>query len=168
MPRERKIQREDAEALARDLRKAFGSVEDRVSVPWFERSLVLERVSGDEFLVRQSDVAVTGRLILASGAKPADYPPDLPYVPDEVVMLGPQTGHTVATWWSTGDLPSLLAELERQCAAAGWARQAEAPPTHEEVTLRVYEKAGMRRHIMLSQGIVSLIEMKGERRVGTG
>jgi len=52
MPEERRILPQDAEVLARNLREAFDSGKDSLSVPWFERSLSLERVSDEEYLVR--------------------------------------------------------------------------------------------------------------------
>jgi len=105
-------------------------------------------------------------VILGTGSRPANYPADLPYVPDEIVMLSSTVRHTMATWWSTGEVSTIFAEIERQCAAAGWTRRDAPPVPHEDVTLRVYEQAGRLRHLTLGQGIVSLIETEPPERSG--
>ena len=120
--------------------------------------MVLERVSNVEFILREPSGGGDNRIVCGGGKRPAGYPSGLPYVPDEVVMFSMSALSQGATWWSPSDQSALFAELERQCLEAGWEKQSEPPMPDPEVTRCTYRRVGAMRHLMLSQGIVSLIE----------
>jgi hypothetical protein len=158
MPQERRIRPEDAHELARLLRQAFLSGDDHVSLHWIETPMVLERVSDVEFLMRLPDQPDGTRIILGSDVRPDAYPAEFPYIPHEIAMVGASPFPSMATWWSTGDLDAILAEIERQCVASGWTRIDDTPAPDVDAIRHEYEKAGMRRYLGLGQGILSLIQ----------
>lgn len=155
---ERRITPEDSAALAQQLRDAFRSLEESVSFDWMGQSMVLERVSDVEFVVRQPSGGDTNRVVLGADARPPGYPGGLPYIPGEVVMFSTSALAQAATWWITSDQSTLFADLEHRCLEAGWERQSEPAMSDAEVTRCTYRKVGAMRHLMLSQGIVSLVE----------
>jgi hypothetical protein len=158
MVEERRVTPKDAAALAQRLKEAFASSEDRVVIHWMDQSIQLERASQVEFLVRHPSAGSAGRVILGADAKPTSYPGNLPYVPHEIVMLNEPIPPMMATWWSTADPSTLYSELDRQCLDTGWERQDDPPAIDAEVTRRMYSKDGSLRYLMMSQGIVTLVE----------
>jgi hypothetical protein len=152
---ERRIEPEDAAAFADQLRGAFESRDSSVSVALAGNPLALDRVSSTQFVVRHPGVPGHSRVFLGGETRPEGYPADLPYLPHEVVILGIDNA---AVWWSRNDLVTLLAEVERQCAASGWSREPETPVPDPSVTRHTFGKGNAVRYVALGQGILRLAE----------
>jgi hypothetical protein len=62
----------------------------------------------------------------AASARPASYPPELPYLPGLTVSLwqSPDGASASCTWFNVADAESALADLLAQCAASGWVQVA--------------------------------------------
>ena len=161
---ERRIELEDAAAFANQLRSAFASQERSVSVVLAGNELTLDRVSQVEFVVRHADERGRSRVFLGDEARPEGYPTNLPYLPHEVVIMSINVADVMAVWWSRNDLFTMLAEIERQCAATGWSQEPDTPSPDPSVIRHTFIKGNASRYVMVGQGILRLAEVARRQR----
>ncbi len=122
----------------------------------------MEKVSAEEFVLRQPTDAAGGRVILGGANRPGAYPEDIPYLADEVVMLSTRQSAMMALWWLQQEPMAALAELDRQSLAAGWAREGNALTPATDVVRQMYRKGELVRHITTGPGLVSLRQAHAE------
>jgi hypothetical protein len=123
------------------------------------RKVVLEadeEVSG-AFRMRESEGGMAMRSVpfQPSSTRPADYPEDMPFLPECAVSLievGDGSSRTM-TWYAPPDPEAALAELRLQLTREGWseAGESEASTTHGTARWSGFEKGGLSRLLSLSR-----------------
>lgn len=158
MTQERPILRADFRAFADEVRSAFASGARQVRVQLAGQTLHLWRASDEEFLLRAGAEQTAARVLLGSTARAADYPPDLPFIPGELVMLSGPERFTAAVWVAPPDRAALVDEVHRQCIAADWTLEGETSVPPLGGKRRSYRKGRTLRYLMESEGTVSLMQ----------
>jgi hypothetical protein len=64
------------------------------------------------------------QIFAATARRPADYPVELPFVPNLQVEVGETAGERTLTWPAVDRPLDLLQQLIGACASAGWSRVA--------------------------------------------
>ena len=158
MKEERRVTREDAQALAQQMQDATKTGQNRVEFKVLDAELVMERVGDGGFEISAPGESSGSRYYLASAFRPQGFPPGVPFIPNEPVMVSaPGPGATMLVWWAPGDALSVFAQLDEQCVADRWSvkESVDAP-----AAVREYENDGVTRRLFVSSGIVTFIEMK--------
>jgi hypothetical protein len=164
MAHERPITSDDVASAADELRSAFASDADREVLHLAGSELRLERTSPVEFTVRAEHSSAVTRVILSVEDRPDSYPAELPFLPDEIVMVSVNDGEVMAVWWSRSDPADLLAEIDRQCLDAGWNRESGPPIPDSTIIRHTFEKGNAVRYTTAGQGLVSVIEKPNRSR----
>jgi hypothetical protein len=156
MQKERPIRPEESAALADQLRQAFASDEQALTVNFADQALHLHRVSRSEFTMEHAGAPTAARVLLGSESILAGYPSDLPYLPGEIVMLSGAEPRISAVWWSRNDPEELLAQIDRQSLASGWTGGDRLPIPSSDATHCTYRKGNLMRYVLAGKGIVSV------------
>lgn len=158
MNQERKFLREDAQAIVDGVRGAFASADPLATVVMGDRPFVLEKVSESELVVREPAESRGSRVILAGSTRPAAYPRDVPYIADEVVMLGGHDPVQMVVWFTARDPLELLATIESECIAEDWQERENEFVSNADIVRRVYRKGSLRRYLITGPGLVTMAQ----------
>lgn len=160
MTSERRITREDAEAMMAQIKSALASGEGEATVQLADSELLVEKTADGGFTIRAPGEFMRARLFMAPQALPDAYPPGLPFIPGESVTLTDVETSASLIWWAPRDAQQLLLELHQQCLGSGWALSDETKLPDLPVTHRSYAKTGFERVVFGSGGMVTLIQKK--------
>jgi hypothetical protein len=161
---ERPITRDDCEALIAQIRRAIESGVDEAAVRFVSRDLLLEKSPDGGFTLRAPDQTVASRVFLEVASRPPGYPGHVPFAPNEVVTVSEESDGVSLTWWVPRDPNGLFAGLSQECLSGGWVLKGQYDTDEMPVHQRSYERDGVRRHLLSSFGMVSLLQRKWQDR----
>jgi hypothetical protein len=161
MKEERPVTRAEMEALKSDIMRAMESGAQRSTVRFADSELVLERASDGGLTVNAPGQPSASRFFPGAAERPAGYPADLPFVPDEPVMVSLiREDASSLNWFAPQDANALFAQLDRQCVEDAW----ELKQRHEmnqTVVQLAYQKGVVLRRLLLSiPGVVTVIQTR--------
>ena len=163
MKEERPVTRAEMEALKLDIMRAMESGAQRSTVQFADSELVLERTSDGGLTVSAPGQPSASRFFRGAPERPAGYPADLPFVPDEPVMVSLiREGASSLNWFAPRDPSAVFEELDRQCVQDAW----ELTQRHEmnqTVVQLAYQKGVVLRRLLLSiPGVVTVIQTRSD------
>lgn len=131
---------------------------DRATVELAGMELMFERAADGKMTLRAPDRQARMRLFPGSAATPEDYPAELPFVPGEPVTIGNDDGASVLVWWAAADPEHVFHDLEARTIEEGWLPGDEIRYADIALTRKAFGKGDTERMIMLSTGIVTLMQ----------
>jgi hypothetical protein len=155
---ERRITRESAEALVAQIRRALAADQEQATVELEGSKLVLEKSDDGGFTIGVPGYPLKARLVVPGREPPAGYPEDLPFIPDEMVMVTDGEEGTSLVWWTPASPAELQEELHRRSVADGWELASDSSVAALGVRHRNYTRDGWERFVFGNQGMVSLIQ----------
>jgi len=161
---ERPLTREDGEALFAQVESVDRSGQAHAIVKFADAELQLERTPSGGWRLRAPTQPTWMNVYLAAPARPAEYSTELPFIPDESVTASEAQGTETLVWWAPKDPEGVFHVLIEATIEAGWALREAAPDAENSLSRRVYEHGGLERYIMLSNGIVTLVQRAAGRR----
>lgn len=160
MGRERRVTREDAEDFMAQIQRATESGADETTVNALGAEIAFSRQSDGGFTFTTPDGSMSSRLHQAAEARPTEYPDDMPFIPNEPVSVL-STGNAVTLlWFAPGEPATLFDELNGQSRSEGWELKEESEFAQVPVRHSEYESDGLSRSILISGGMVSLIQKR--------
>jgi hypothetical protein len=152
----------------REITRAMESGAQRSTVRFADNELVLEREPDGGLTMGMPGQAVTGRFYAAAADRPNGYPADLPFVPNEPVMVSVisilREDASSLTWFAPRDPVDVFAQLEQQTVADGWALSHRHEMKEMPVVQLAYQKGPVLRMLLLRQGIVTVIQKLADGR----
>lgn len=158
MAEERRVTREDAESLMRQVRAAASSGTPSTTVTLAGAELTVEAAPEGGYLMRAPGQSVGARVFLAPDARPAGYPADLPFVAGESGTFSDHHGSVTVMYWAPEDPAALVRALHDQTLAQGWSVVGRNEAAGLQATNRTYAKEGLQRHVLQSDVIVSVTQ----------
>jgi hypothetical protein len=162
MGKERRVTREDAEDFMAQIRRATESGANNVKVSALGAELVFSRMSDGGFTFQTSDGSVSSRFHQPSESRPTGYPDSVPFIPNEPVSLSSTMNTMSLVWFTPADAEGLFTELNRLSASEGWELKEKSEFTQVPARHSDYEANGFSRSILLSGGIVTLVQSRGK------
>ncbi len=161
MQEERQVTREDAEAAMHQIELAIDSGAEQATVRVMGTEVRLDKAPDGGFTVRSPGEPDTARFYMPMTDPPPGYPSDLPFIPGESLILSQPHPDAVTLVWLAPRVPEkIFAYLDHQCVSARWAPNGQSDTTDTPALRRSYKKDGILRHLLCSEGIVSLIQTK--------
>jgi hypothetical protein len=156
-PRHGLISRADGEALFARVEEALAAGHARAPVEFAGMTLEFEKAADGRMVVRAPGQPVGMAVFLPQESRSRHYPAGVPFVRNEGVTVSETAGTLSLVWWSAGDPKSVVRKLSEASLREGWTPEPNgdgpAPPMRQ-----VYANGQLRRFIMLSSGIVTLIQ----------
>jgi hypothetical protein len=166
MKEERPVTRAEMEALKSDIARAMESGAQRSTVQFADGELVLERTSDGGLTVSAPGQPSASRFFMGAPERPAGYPADLPFVPDEPVMVSiPRENASSLTWFAPRDPDQVFAQLEQQTVADGWQLSHRHELKEMPILQLAYQKGHVQRMVLLSlPGVVTVLQKLDDGR----
>lgn len=159
---ERKITRAAAQAMMSELNTVLEIGAGEATIHLFDTELVLEVESPEVLGVRLKDGTFAGRFYVASVNAAPGYPPDVPFIAGETVMVSDPSPTSVSLiWWTPLDPDAVFGKLCRESESAGWVREPGPDLIEPKARLSTYRKGSATRHLVKSEGTVSVHQLMG-------